>query len=319
MEKVAEKTALFAAKTAKTLLEQGKSAENQSGEGCANTPSPWQSPDVEGLKMLAVEMPETDRPNKSRKGRPEVAIDPANLRFIREGVRTMHDSQIADALGWPLWRVIHVRRRYNIPAFDMWPEDVLAEIKRRYIDNGELSRDVAKDLGLLQASMTRKARNMGWTQSAEVKRANLVKGSLAASKASAAKRTSAPKPRAPVAAPAHVTREPVLVPSGLHLAPIVFAAPPTESETLGDRILRELSAKPLSAASLATLLGEKELLVSMQLSAFAHEGMVEAGPVGDRGLRYRVWSVVEQYSSRAKTAASLRCGPDSLVVAGEAA
>lgn len=263
----------------------------------------------------------TNKPRGFRRPRP---IAPEEAAAVRLLATTHHDGEIAKELGCTTWRVLHVRKKEGIAPFTLWTDDVMAIIKRRYLDDGEPARAIAKDLGLLPASLTRKCRAMGWVQSDEVKRANLRAGALASSRVyskncAVRKKAANPAPR-PAHAPRHTPPTMVFTQKfSFGANSIVFAPAPTESETLGDRILRELSAKPLSAASLATLLGEKELLVSMQLSAFAHEGRVEAGPVGDRGLRYRVWSVVDRYSSRALPAASLRCGPDSLVVAGEAA
>lgn len=260
----------------------------------------------------------TNKPRGFRRPRP---IAPEEAAAVRLLATTHHDGEIAKELGCTTWRVLHVRRKEGISPFTLWTDDVLAIIKRRYLDDGEPARAIAKDLGLLPASLTRKCRAMGWVQSDEVKRANLRAGALASSRVyskncAVRKKKAKPAPEAAHAAPAVVLRPKFNFSSA---TPIVFAAPPVETETLGDRILRELSAKPLSCPSLATLLGEKEQLVSFNLAAFAHEGRVVAGPVGDRGLRYRVWSVVDQYSSSSETAASLRCGPDSLVVAGEAA
>lgn len=268
--------------------------------------------------MLAVKLPDETIPRKRGEWiNPRVTYTPEELEFIRTSAVTMTDRQIADAMGWTVVRVMGVRRTNKIPSSKgiVWTPEKLEKLHELYIVQGLSSGVVCDMLGVTASALRIKSAKMGWVHDP----AHTYRNRAIAVRASLAVRGRVVRRPVEVAAPAHVAREPALRPSGLHLTPIVFASPPTESETLGDRILRELSAKPLSAASLATLLGEKELLVSMQLSAFAHEGRVEAGPVGDRGLRYRVWSVVDQYSSRAIHAASLRCGPDSLVVAGEAA
>lgn len=270
--------------------------------------------------MLAVKLPDETSPRKRGEwlNPRRVTYTPEELEFIRTSAVTMTDRQIADAMGWTVVRVMGVRRTNRIPSSKgiVWTPEKLEKLHELYIVQGMSSGVVCDMLGVTAAALRIKSAKMGWVHDP----AHTYRNRTIAVRASLAVRGRGVRRRSvEVAAPAHVAREPVLVPSGLHLAPIVFASAPTESETLGDRILRELSAKPLSAASLATLLGEKELLVSMQLSAFAHEGRVEAGPVGDRGLRYRVWSVVDQSSAVAQIAASLRCGPDSLVVAGEAA
>ncbi|MES3028519.1 MAG: hypothetical protein V4820_11775 [Pseudomonadota bacterium] len=219
----------------------------------------------------------------------------------------MRDPEIAEALGWTRWRLTKTRKDNGIRPKHRdtrWTPYMLEQIKLRYVDGGECSSVVAVDLGVPAPSLTRKARNMGLARTDVAKLQNKAKANRKRSQTAAVKRDAKPGPE--------------FVRTRQHPA---FFAPPTrlQDEPLSDRILRELSAKPLSCPSLATLLGVNERLVSLQLSFFAHEGRVEAGPVGDRGLRYRVWSVVDQSSAVAQIAASLRCGPDSLVVAGEAA
>lgn len=269
--------------------------------------------------MHAENVPEAAEPIKPRGIRQPKPVSPAEAASVRLLAATLHDREIASEMGCTIWRVLHVRKSQGIAAYNMWSDEMLAVIKRRYLDDGEPARAVALDLGLLPASMTRKCRAMGWVQSDEVKRANLRAGALASSRVYSAncatKKRAKPAPKAAHATPAVKAAAPAFVRwPGAQL--FVFAAPKLETETLGDRILRELSAKPLSACSLATLLGEKEELVGRQLRVFAFEGVAVGGSIDERGARYQPWSLV---SSVAQTAASLRCGPDSLVVAGEAA
>lgn len=263
--------------------------------------------------MLEAKLPDAGiLHNPSNMGRPKsVNETDRDVEFIRASVETMEDPQIAKALGWKLWRVLDVRKKHDIPAHNragFWTDERVAAVKERCIEKGEPTAKVAADLGCPVVRLRRKIGRLGLKRDPEVRLAMR-------RETNQHRKPRAPKP-APVAPAAHVAVAPAVFTSQPGARPFVFAAPRTETETLGDRMLRELSAKPLSCPSLATLLGEKELLVSMQLSAFAHEGRVEAGPVGDRGLRYRVWSVLDQYSSGANSAASLRCGPDSLVLAG---
>lgn len=311
MSEVLEKAAPSPVKSAKSLLEQGKSAENQSGEGCANTPSPWQSTDTEGLEMLAANLPDETIPRKrGERLLPRVAYTADELEFVRTASLTMTDRQIADAMGWTIVKVKGVRRTNKIPSGQVspWTPEKVAQLHDLYIVQGVSSGVVGPMLGCSAAAVRIKAAKMNWVH--DPKHANRNRG-ISVRASAAARRGRVRRAAAVTPPPAHCPL--ALVASSTVTPSILFAAAATEGETLGDRILRELSAKPLSTCSLATLLGEKELLVSMQLSAFAHQGLVEAGPVGERGLRHRVWS------SLAESAASLRCGPDSSVVAGEAA
>lgn len=180
----------------------------------------------------------------------------------------------------------------------VWTDADSAAVYERYVLKGETAAAVGADIGRSANAVRCHSAEQDWKRDPEFNRRNLT--------ASNKSRAGAVIAFEPVPRRTHA----------LHLAPIVFAAPKLETETLGDRVLRELSAKPMSSCSMATLLGEKENLVELQLGIFAHEGRVVAGPVGERGRRYRIWTFVSP--SVAETAASLRCGPDSLVVAGEA-
>lgn len=189
----------------------------------------------------------------------------------------------------------------NLPAHlpkrnRFWTPELREIARQRYIEQGESSVSVGAAIGCSDAEIRRVASREGWVRDPAVSKRN----QLAANKARWA----------------HIER-PVI-----EFKPRREPAPPrpvVEISTLGDRVLVELSSRPLCVVSMASILGVNEQAVSLQLSFLAHEGRVEAGTVGDRGLRYRVWSVVDQSSAVAQIAASLRCGPDSLVVAGEAA
>lgn len=176
-----------------------------------------------------------------------------------------------------------------------WTPELREVVRQRYIILGEPSSVVAQAIGCDAGGVRRIASIEGWVRDPSVTKRN----ALIANKARfalereerEASRPVAPKPRRDVVAP----------------------RPVEDFSTVSDRILKALSERPLSAVSLASIIDAKELLVSMELSVLAHLGLVEAGPVGERGLRHRVWS------SLVESAASLRCGPDSSVVAGEAA
>lgn len=77
-------------------------------------------------------------------------------------------------------------------------------------------------------------------------------------------------------------------------APVRFQSPPVLTElTIGARILRELSERPLSGASLASVLGEKENIVLQALSVLRHEGRIACDAPPPEGERYKAWRVVE--------------------------
>ena len=80
-------------------------------------------------------------------------------------------------------------------------------------------------------------------------------------------------------------------PLNTHRAPVNFKAPEKPSAPLADRIAAALRLGALSAPSLASMLGEKEIHVSMQLSAMAHAGCAQAGPAAGVGARHRIWSL----------------------------
>jgi hypothetical protein len=73
------------------------------------------------------------------------------------------------------------------------------------------------------------------------------------------------------------------------------AEPPrlTPASALRDRLVGLLTDKgPMSASSMATWLGVKELDVSRTLTALAHEGLVAAGEPGTLGRRWAPWNLV---------------------------
>jgi len=272
--------------------------------------------------MLEAKLPDTGILFNPSMGRPKsVTETERDIEFIRNSVETMADPAIAKALGWKQWRVLVVRHEHGIPAHTrdgFWTDEKRAELKRICIDECKTNVEAAAALGCSPIAVKRKLERLGWTRDPQM----LHERRVAVNKEVGyrpRRNRPAPKPK-PVVVAAHAVVAPAPIapkPYQLHYAPIVFAAPRVETETLGDRILRELSAKPLSCPSLATLLGVNEELVSRQLRVFEHEGLVVSGSVDDRGQRYRSWTYIGP--SVAESAASLHCGPDSLVVAGEAA
>jgi hypothetical protein len=209
------------------------------------------------------------------------------VAFIRAKAPDHTDPQIARLMGWPTWKVLHVRTRQKIPTMPkdrFWTDERADVVRRRYIEGGESSEVVAQAIGCESSTVRRFATKKGWARNPDIvagqRRENLIK---AGAKARAARWAVKPTP-APAA-----TSQPAPVQSRRHFGNSAFSyREPVEHEPLGDRILRALAERPLSAASLATVTGDKEAYVSMQLAALSHEGRVwaEEGP-----LRHKRWSM----------------------------
>ena len=72
-------------------------------------------------------------------------------------------------------------------------------------------------------------------------------------------------------------------------APVRFINTERGLPPIGERILAELSQRPLSTMTLATVLGEKEAIVGQALSVLRYEGKVASE--GGLNIRQTVWSV----------------------------
>lgn len=212
-----------------------------------------------------------------------------NVDFIRASVATMSDVQIATQLGWKAWKVLAVRHLHEIPAHVpklVWSKEDIEHLKARYIAAGEPASKVGKAIGKTGVQVAKKALRLGLTRDP----LHRIRNSAAANVQNSpftpghtirrpAKREAAPPPPQP----AHTKGR-----RHFGTGAINFMNPSIQHEPLGDRILRALAERPMSTPALATVTGEKELYVSMQLSAFAHEGRVQ---VGEGALRERRWSV----------------------------
>lgn len=216
-----------------------------------------------------------------------------DVQTIRASVATMNDTAIAKVLGWPTWRVHHVRRRFDIPAHhaEYWPEGALDHIHARYVLAGEPSPVVASELKVFGLDVTpstlrRKARRMGWRRdpSLEERNRNLAnaRNGEARRARNAVGEKSPPRPRIQTRA----LPGPKLA---LHNAPVNWSKAPEDMRPLEERILSALRERPLSVMALASVIGAKEHAVDVQLAAMAHAGGVEAGPAGDCGRRNRLW------------------------------
>ena len=215
----------------------------------------------------------------------------ADVEAIRMGVATMNDAAIAAQLGWPTWRVLHVRRRFKIPAHhqEFWPKPALDLIHARYVVDGLPAPTVAAELkarfGLevSPSSMRRKAIRMGWQRDPviEARNRNLANARIGeAKRAKRGAKAPAPPPAEPRPLPG-----PML---SLHNAPKRWKAV-EDTRPLDERILSALKERPLSVMALASVIGAKEHAVDVQLAALAHAGGVEAGPGVECGRRNRLW------------------------------
>jgi hypothetical protein len=72
-------------------------------------------------------------------------------------------------------------------------------------------------------------------------------------------------------------------------APVRFIQQDRDLPPIGQRILAELTQRPLSTMTLATVLGEKEAIVGQALSVLRYEAKVSAADGAN--IRQTVWSV----------------------------
>ena len=155
----------------------------------------------------------------------------------------------------------------------IWTAEQEAQLRQFYIEQRFTSEEVSQQVGVSPRAVRAKAARM-----------------LAGVEG---RRRAEPRPRAVRVPPAP---RPKPQPSRAKVvdtsrAPVNFKAPEKPTQALPDRITAALSERPLSAVSLASVLGEKELHVGIQLAALAHAGAVLAGPATDIGPRHRIWSI----------------------------
>lgn len=214
----------------------------------------------------------------------------ADIDTIRQGVATMNDSAIAAQLGWPTWRVLHVRRLFKIPAHhqEFWPEAVLEHIRARYVVAGASGAVVAAELketgfDISEATIRRRVLRMGWQRAAGAERRNSNLANARIGEAKRAKRE--PKPPAPPPVQPRAMPGPMLA---LHNAPKRWKAV-EDHRPLDEKIIAALRERPLSVMALASVIGAKEHAVDVQLAALAHAGGVEASAAAECGRRNRLW------------------------------
>jgi hypothetical protein len=213
----------------------------------------------------------------------------ADVAFLRENAPRMSDAELAAALGWKPGKAWHVRNKLGIPAKSrvrFWTPERTAIAKRLYIDEGWTSAAVAQELGCEPAMVRRKAKAAGWERPRSHTTANL----CAAQRRRMRERPDlAPPPRA---APA-----PMHKPIGGALTAYMRQTPPMRdapvSAPLRDRLIAALRARPMAAPTLASMLGEKEAIVTLSLAGLRHEGVVRPGDPPPAGPRFRPFHLAE--------------------------
>lgn len=204
----------------------------------------------------------------------------ADVAIIREMAPAHTDPEIAQRLGWPKWKAQYVRQLSRIEPFKpegFWTADRIAQLRQLLVVQGVSSNVIAERWNCNGSTIRKAARKHGFVRNpAARERERLEIASMAGLKGSASRWAGhVPTPRTK--------------PLNTHRAPVNFKAPEKPTQALPDRITAALSTRPLSAVSLASVLGEKELHVGIQLAALAHAGAVLAGPATDIGPRHRIW------------------------------
>lgn len=212
------------------------------------------------------------------------------IEFIRTKAQDHTDPQIAELLGWAPWKVLHVRKRHDIPPMpraSFWTKARREELRRLLEVQGLAGDAIAERLGCHGSTIRKAVLKFGYVRNPAVAaRERSENARLAGLKGSASLwaghepkkrvRPAAPAPAAPIQRRRHFGNS-AFIPSE-----------PKDREPLDVRILSALADRPMSAATLATLTGDKEAWVSMQLAALAHAGRVQAG---EGGARDRKWSL----------------------------
>jgi hypothetical protein len=215
------------------------------------------------------------------------------VEFIRAKAQDHTDPQIAELLGWAPWKVLHVRKRHDIPPMPrgkFWTAPRREELRRLYEVKGLTGDAIAECMGCHGSTVRKAVLKFGFVRNPAVAaRERSENARLAGLKGSASlwaghepkKRARPPAPVGPAAPAATVQRR--------HFGNGAYSPKtPVDREPLDTRILTALSERPMSAATLATLTGDKEAYVSLQLVALAHAGRVLAG---EGGVRDRKWSL----------------------------
>lgn len=209
------------------------------------------------------------------------------LEFVRSKAVDHTDVQIAALMDWPAWKVFHVRKAAGIAPYKsegFWVEARRKELRQLIEVEGLTTDEAGERMGCNGGTVRKAVRKFGYVRNPAIAHERRTEKSREAGLKGCAARWAGhtPSPRKPNPAQA-LGRE------RRHFGNGAFSpAQPINREPLGDRILKVLANQPLSTAALATLTGDKEAYVSMQLSALAHAGQVQAG---EGGPRERRWSL----------------------------
>lgn len=213
------------------------------------------------------------------------------VEFIRTKAKDHTDPQIAELLGWAPWKVLHVRKRHDVPPMPrgkFWTPPRRENLRRLYEVQGLTGDAIAQRMGCHGSTVRKAVLKFGFVRNPAVAaRERSENARLAGLKGSASlwaghepkKRAQPPVPVAPTAP----------VQQRYHFGNGAYSPKtPVDREPLDARILCALAKQPMSAATLATLTGDKEAYVGLQLLALAHAGRVQAG---EGGVRDRKWSI----------------------------
>lgn len=209
------------------------------------------------------------------------------LEFVRSKAVDHTDVQIAALMDWPAWKVFHVRNAAGIPPFKsegFWVEARRKELRHLIEVEGLTTDEAGERLGCNGGTVRKAVRKFGYVRNPAIAHERKIEKSRQAGLKGCAARWAGHTPAARVPKPAQAQ---VLI-ERRHFGNGAFSPRERERGPLGDRILEALAERPLSAATLASLIGDKEAHVSIQLAAFAHAGRVS---VGEGGPRDRKWSI----------------------------
>lgn len=201
-----------------------------------------------------------------------------DVEFIREHAPSRSDAEIAGLLGWPKWKAQYVRQVSKIEAFrpeGFWTQARVADLRRMVVAEGLPSSIISERLGCHSSTVRKATAKLGLEK--DQAKAAIMRSQNARE---AGLKGSASRWEGHEAGPRRALNT--------HQAPVNFVAQRPVG-ALPDRIYGELARRPLSASSLASVLGEKEMAVSVQLAAMAAAGEVQAEAVGEGGLRHRAW------------------------------
>lgn len=208
------------------------------------------------------------------------------LEFVRSKAVDHTDVQIADLMDWPAWKVFHVRNAAGIAPFKsvgFWVEARRKELRHLIEVEGLTTDEAGERLGCNGGTVRKAVRKFGFVRNPAIAHERRTEKSRQAGLKGCAARWAGHTPAARTPKPA---RAPML--ERRHFGNGAFSPSERDRGPLGDRILQALAERPMSAATLASLTGDKEAYVTSQLAAFAHAGRVSAG---EGGPRDRKWSI----------------------------